>query len=219
MKKIIFMISCILVFSSCENKKKKTLEENKAVRDSSSQIEENTIVTAVDDNKTENWLIDFNDFRMAVYHQNKAKLKTYFNFPISSEDSGIWYLIRFSNSETSEGDQALITGDWFKEKDFDRYYQRIFDQKFLKAILKVKSAELLKNGVTETKEFADPAAPFIMHASFNKELNTLQLDMAFRNNGTDEHGVYVSEGEHNLIYIFDIIEGKKLKFKKIVIAG
>ena len=59
----------------------------------------------------------------------------------------------------------------------------------------MKSAELLKNGVTEAKEFADPAAPFIMHASFNKELNTLQLNMAFGNNVTDENGGYVSEGE------------------------
>lgn len=221
MKRIIVLISYMLVFLSCENKEKKTRadEIDTMKKDSVKDLNQNTVVAIAVDNESRNWVDDFKDFRQALYTNNKAKLKTYFDFPLYDEGASIWQVCVLTEAERSSREKEVDNADAFYEKDFDRYYKRIFDKKFLSGILKIKSAVLLSKSMTETEEFPDASAPFVMHAYMDEGLKTLQLNMAFRNNGTDGDGNNVSEGEYNIVYVFDIIEGKKIMFKKVVIAG
>lgn len=218
MKRIIILISGLLVFSSCKNKPEGT-SGGKVDTVNDARAKDIPQNAAVEISESSNWLDDFKDFRNALYANDTLKLKTYFDFPLSDEGSSIWALCELTEAERRNRDQEVGNTDAFYEKDFDRYYKRIFNKKFLTGILKLKSAALLSKGKTETEEFPDASTPFVMHATMDEELKTLQLNMAFRNNGTDEDGNYVSEGEYNVIYIFDVIDGRKLMFKKIVIAG
>jgi hypothetical protein len=86
--------------------------------------------------------------------------------------------------------------------------------------MKIKSAKLFEIHESETPEFAGKYQAFKMIAEYQDDgQTTLHLNIAYSNNRTDENGEYVSEGEHNVIYIFDVIDHKKIIFKKIVVAG
>ncbi len=220
MKRIIVLLIYPLVFSSCENKEQKTRTDQTGTvkKYSVNEPDQNSIVAVQEQAVRRDWVEDFIDFRKALYENNTAKLKTYFDFPLYDDAASIWNVCPLTEAERNSRDKEVDDAEAFYEKDFDRYYKRIFDNKFLSGILKLKSAALLNTGMTQTEEFPDASAPYIMYASTDEGLKTLELNMAFRNIGTDGDGKSI-EGESNVVYVFDVIEGKKLKFKKIVIAG
>lgn len=216
MKKIVWVLACCILVSSCRNSANKESKSNKDTVQAGSQLQG---PTANADSLSENWIDSFKDFRMAVYHKDKEKLKGYFNFPLTAEGSSILALCKLTDVETNARNQEIPNPELFYERDFDHCYQQIFDAKFIRAVLKLKSADLYQKHNASTHEFQDPSSPYTLHASYDEESKMLQLNMAFRNNGTDSDGEYVSEGEHNIVYVFDIIDGKKLMFRKIVLAG
>ena len=167
---------------------------------------------------TFNWIDDFEDFRQAVYTKDKAKLKTYFNFPVGDESWGS--LIPFSAEESKSRAAKYANPDLFYEEDFDQYFDRIFDADFVKSIMKIKATDLNKEKLAQTPEFKGDDFNFKMIAIYNgDDKPILQLNLSYTNNAVDENGEQVSEGEYNVIYIFRIINGKKLVFNRKVFAG
>lgn len=163
------------------------------------------------------WLDDFKNFRMAVYHQDSAKLKTYFNFPVKDEGREFWNIIN-GMQEESAAHRAAHPGDFFTAKDFEANYKKMFPPEFLPGILKIKSEILYKTGKAETKILSGNSKDYRFTAHFDEEDQTLYLAVNY-NNGNDENGNYVSEGEYSLMFTFKILDHKKLIFDRIVSAG
>lgn len=216
MKKIGLMFGSLILISSCTNG---TNSNDTSTKDTMKNVNQVAVAPAVTDSVSTSWIDSFKDFRQALLDKNKTKLKSFFNFPLKDEGSSIWHICALTEAEASERNKEVSDTELFCEKDFDKYYSRIFDQKFLRALLKVKSATLYSRHGYDTQEFSDPAHPYMLLSSYDKDAHTLQLNMAFRNAGTDENGEYVSEGEYNVVYVFDVVDGKRLMFRKIVVAG
>lgn len=109
--------------------------------------------------------------------------------------------------------------EMFYEADLAQYYKKVFDKRFTNAILKIKSEELFLQHKQRTKTFVEKELIYTMYSDYSEADKTLILNMAFGNNYKDENGDYVSEGEHNIIYQFKIIDDKKLILKRMDIAG
>ncbi|WP_316795589.1 hypothetical protein [Pedobacter agri] len=168
------------------------------------------------------WVDDFKNFRQAIYIKDKAKLKTYFNFPVvATEDSSLWYLVQLNDSEWQKRKAKYGSkADSFFEEDFDKYFDAIFDADFTITIMKVKMDKLLSDQHAESPQFTSNDYTYQMLVDFYvEEQNALYLNMSFGNTAVDENGEKVSEGEHNNIYIFQVIDGKKIIFKKFTVAG
>jgi hypothetical protein len=216
MRKIGLMFGSLILISSCTNS---TKTNNGVVKDTTQNISQVAAAPVAADSINTSWIDSFKDFRQALLDKNKTKLKSFFSFPLKDEGSSIWHICALTEAEANQRNKEVSDAELFYERDFDKYYSRIFDQKFLRALLKVKSATLYNKHVYDTQEFSDPAHPYVLHTSYDEEMKTLQLNMAFRNAGTDENGEYVSEGEYNVVYVFDVVDGKSLMFRKIVVAG
>jgi hypothetical protein len=161
------------------------------------------------------WIDDFRNFRNAVNDKDIAKLKRYFNFPLNADSTQIWYAVFDTEAELKK---VRNGAGLFSEMDFERYSPKIFRSAFVRSLLKIKSAKLFDKGEYNSPEFDDKDGHYYMIATFDKDSQTLSLNLAYLN-GRDENGVYVSEGEHNTIYDFDIIDHKYLRFKRVMIAG
>src|SRR5882724_4180110 len=72
-----------------------------------------------------NWIQDFRNFRDAVYKNDRVVVKSFINFPIMNDNNEIWSLVHDGNEKGAQ----LMSADKIKpfaEKDFDRYYGKIF---------------------------------------------------------------------------------------------
>lgn len=163
-----------------------------------------------------NWINSFKAFRTAVYSGDKQKVKSFFSFPISSEDNSIWYLVYGGGkkSETISTDKPTP----FTEKDFDTYYKKLFPKEFVKSIIKIKTPELAKKKETESIRFKEDNLTYYMIASM-EDKKTLVLNLAHtyseKIKGSNEYEV----SEYNFIYYFTILPNQTLQFKKVMMAG
>ncbi|SHF28971.1 hypothetical protein SAMN04488522_102721 [Pedobacter caeni] len=219
MIKAIAAMSLVYLFTSCNGEGTKKQAEEKATAtlslgDTTKSAELNSKYPEV-----QTWVDDFKNFRTAVYQKDLLKLKTYFNFPINGDNTELWPVCDLSEADWIERKAKVPNPETFRETDFDQYYTRIFNKDFVKCILKIKSAILIQSLESKSPEFMGEDYRYQLYAQFNPEDQTLQLNMAFSNKAKDEEGNYVSEGEHNVIYTFKILEGKKLQFEKIQLAG
>lgn len=215
---LFFSFSLMALFVSCQQ----TDPSAKKISDSTEkQIDTSTAVhTKPDQNKyieVKSWLDDFKNFRMALYHQDTAKMKTYFSFPIKDENRELWDIIAGMKGESAEH-QKSHPGDEFTEQDFNANYKQIFTPQFLPGMLKIKSEKLYTTGKAETTLMSDDNRSYRAIARFDEESQQLALSINFYN-GYDEKGNYVSEGEYSVIYIFKIIDHKKMLFDRLITAG
>lgn len=223
MKKISLMIMFLIGSYGCKNKLNKTIETPKDnVEKQSFEPVKDTLNTKVDNNYIEvkTWIDDFKNFRQAVYTKDKAKLKSYFRFPIAGDNSSIWSLLSFNDVETAKRKAKYVNPDLFYEEDLDEFSHIIFNDDFVKAIMKIKTSQLFAKNHVETPQFITNGQHYQMIADYYYEEQTaLYLNMSYGNNALDDNGEKISEGEYNLIYIFDVLDGKKIYFKKIELAG
>src|ERR1044072_4935921 len=79
------------------------------------KISQEKIAEKIDSAK---WIDDFRAFRDAVYQNDRKKVKTYVDFPITEHTSYIWGIV---GVESKAVDDVPFT-----EKDFDKYYNKLF---------------------------------------------------------------------------------------------
>src|SRR5436190_17634094 len=120
-----------------------------------------TEIQVIQESDTLNWVTSFKEFRNAVYQNDRNKVKQFINFPIMNENNEIWYLVYGSDEKLISKIPNPIKP--FTEKDFDKYYEKIFESKFINTILKIKTDELYKSKYFETIEFKEDSTTYKMY--------------------------------------------------------
>ncbi len=144
-------------------------------------------------------------------------MKEFFKFPVMNEANEIWY-IAYDNEKQISSLPSKIKP--FTEKDFDKYYDKIFSKAFLTAVMKIKSEELFRKNETETPDFKEGKnTTYKMYATVDKPAKLLSLNLAFNTVIKDDKGEVQDGGESNIIYQFKITGDNKIIFKQIRIAG
>lgn len=223
------MLLMTLVFFGCDGitnrKSTEQREQIGVVNTDSLIIERNNTLGDTGQSKNlvdvemKTWIDDFRDFRMAIYDNDVPKLKTYFNFPFDDPGSTILDLSKISEAGWALRKKQYDNPDLFYEQDLQKYYKKIFDERFTKCILKIKSEVLFSEHIYQTEMFEEPEIMYQMVAEFFPKDRILRLNMSFGNNYKDENGAYISEGEHNVLYTFRIIDNKKIVLQRIDVAG
>lgn len=167
----------------------------------------------------ETWIDDFKNLRTVLYQRNAQKLKAYISFPFRDVGSTVFHLCKLSEDDWNKRKIRYKDADLFYEEDLDKYHKRIFGQDFISALMKVKSDRLFKNQQTETQLFEYGNHYYKLYANYNTQEKTLVLNLLSGNNFVDDEGNHVSEGEHNIIYTFEVINDKKLMLARVDLAG
>jgi len=214
--KVYFLIAVFAIFASCRDPKTSnriTNGDSEAVVSTSA----NHVKSESQDEKyveVLNWVDDFKNFRMALYNKDAAKLKTYFAFPLNTDTTFIWTPVT-----TNEGENKvpkLSDPGKLSENDFEKYYPLIFRGDFVKSVLKIKSEKLLKTGNASTSTFKGEKEDYLMDVNLDANGKSISLNLSYSHlamEGSEDFG------EYNIIYIFKIIDGKRLLFDKILMAG
>jgi len=174
------------------------------------------LIDAKQGQDTLRWIDNFKKFRNAVYQNDRVKVKQFIDFPILNENNEIWYLVYEGNGKALKSLSDKIKP--FTEKDFDKYYEKLFPTKFITSILKVKSEELFKSGSFETQELKADSTTYKMYARFHKATNLLELNLAWNTPIKNRDGT-VDPGEGNISYEFVVVKNGQIKFKQVRLAG
>lgn len=216
MKRIALIFASTLLLA-CNNTLQKA--KNETPSPTAASLDTTTIVGEENYAGVDTWLDDFKNFRQAVYLKDIRKLKTYFDFPVKDDGATIWHLCNLTEAEMQARKNRVADPELFYEQDLEQYYSKIFNADFVKTLLKVKSAKLYETHSNETPEFKTADHIYKLIAEYNSTDKVLSLNLAYANNAKDDEGNPVSEGEYNVIYSFKIVDGKRLKFSRIDIAG
>jgi hypothetical protein len=151
------------------------------------------------------WIADFRALRDALYRHDKAAVKAWFTFPVQSAHNDIWYAVQATGA---------IANRPFLAADFDKYYDRLFPPRFVKALLKVKTEELYHSGHFETPLLREGKEKFRIIADAGTGGRILQLNYYSEAavEGMDE------TSESSVIYRFRI-SGNRLHFYELRVAG
>ncbi len=179
---------------------------------SASSRENNLKKTFFPQSDTTGWINSFREFRHAVYTNDRAKAKQFIDFPIMNDNNEIWYLAYNYDDKLISKLPTNIKP--FTEKDFDKYYSKIFTKRFINTILKIKSNQLYNTGKAESIRFKDRSETYKMYVTFDKEDKTLTLNLASETAIKTEDG-----GQFNVIYQFDVINNHEIKFRRVRLAG
>lgn len=163
------------------------------------------------------WLDSYKAFRDAVYKQDKEKVKSFFDFPVTTTSNDIWQLIYAGNEKKLASlpeKPAALT-----ETDFDKNYDRLFPRPFINTLMKLKSAVLFKTnrGESPMLKDSDSTTSYKMYGAFDTKQKTLTLHLYSESIIKDE--LDDNKVESSVLYIFSVIDKKYLKFKEIRIAG
>ncbi|MGQ7855969.1 hypothetical protein ACUN24_17185 [Pedobacter sp. WC2501] len=221
MKKINLLFGLLLCLAACrEEKTKVAVSQSDTLLKKADKNVKDPVKAITGYISVETWIDDFKNFRQAVYIKDKAKLKTYFNFPVvADENSSLWFVVQLSEKEWQKRKAKYAQAELFYEEDFDLYFDKIFNADFSKTLMKIKTDKLFNNHHSESPVFTLKGYTYQMLADVQPADNVLQLNMSYGNNGVDENGEKVSEGEYNNIYMFNIVDGKTILFKGLTVAG
>lgn len=122
------------------------------------------------------WIDGFGNFREAVYIEDVAKMKTYFNFSVFAEITQIWEAV-YENIGESKRPQTIPST--FIGKDLEKNYKQVFNEAFVKSLLKVKTQQLYDHGEFTTPKTVDKDRSFYMLANYDKATSSLQLSLMF----------------------------------------
>src|SRR5215831_17913501 len=198
----LFQVILILLFICCngnnpEAERHKTDNANKAVTDSKKSIQQN---------EANSWIDNFRKFRTAIYENDRKTVKTFIDFPIMNENNEMWELVE--PDKTYNPSDSLIKP--FTEQDFDKYFHKIFPKKFVNTILKIKTAELSKNGQYRTVDFSEgKSTVYYMYATYDKPGKQLNLIL-----GTSTYHDDIEGGE-TIGYMFKVLNDGEIRFYQV----
>jgi len=203
----IFLIIVLII--SCSQKFQSEISKNDSIK-----TEKDSVKISV--SQEDKCLAEFNNLRNYIYQKKKDSIKKYFIFPIKDTLStmNLWSL-----ALNDKGNYKVI----FTEKDFDKYFDKLFSLEYVKCLLKVKSEILFEKGEYETPYISekieeDEGATEVrtsMHATFNKKTKILSLTI-----GSEGYNGNEKKWEAGMIqYDFQYDENCNLKFYRLFIAG
>ena len=189
----------VLFLLSCENKQdankpeKPKVETEKTSTDNSEKSHENHLQKQIVS------LID------GIQKGKPDEVKAYFDFPIKNDN--FWYVAL----ESEKWEKHL--GKGFGEKEFQTYFNRIFNDDFRKTLAKIDVDKVLKQGRDE--------AEYTNKSPSDGSKNTLEI--AYANDKitmTFNSPVYYEDmvDEYSQVFVFITKDGI-LKFKDFQIAG
>jgi hypothetical protein len=200
LKLIISALSVSTFLLACNSKPAETIKptetQNKAINIADSNTVKPTAANTPTVSAT--WIDDFRAMRDAVYQKKTDVVSNYFNFPITN-GSELLFLIAGSTKTASA----------FTKEDFVKNFNKIFDEDFVAALLKIKTEELYNKGTFTTEDITRNNTMFNMKASFNKQTNKLILNYYIETK---------NEGESSIMYEFDV-KDNKIKYNKVDMAG
>lgn len=164
------------------------------------------------------WIANFREFRDAIFQKNKKKAKAFLDFPLKNERNEIWYLI-YDHDDKKAIEKLQNTIKPFTEADFEKHFETIFSENFVKSLLKIKTDELYEKGIYETPEIKENETIYIIYSNFNRTKKTLELNFALKTEYNDSNGELVDGGEFSVIYCFVITKQGHIKLKEVRIAG
>lgn len=184
-------------------------------KSSSIHAHKNYVYAVQKDTTLQSWIDDFKAFRNAVYSNDTTKLKSYFSFPVKGSNE-IWYLV-LNGKELQE--KIITDSTPFTENDFSKYHKKLFSGDFIKTLLKIKSADLLRKGNSESPVIKEGNTNIKLYASYSRKEKTVTLNLSYNTPWKEENGVEQEGGESNIIYTFRILKNNRLRFVKVMIAG
>jgi|GEM_PF-3616045 len=213
--RFLYFILVISALSACRDKEQtqtRTVADSNAVAMSA---DTNSVVPHVE--PAGGWTEEFKVLKKALLDQDRKRVETFFDFPLNVDSASVWTAIEPSETELKAWKAGKTDTAQFDRKDFEKFYSRFFLPELLRGLKSMKAEERFSEGNWSSKEFKEAARPFQFHVSFDKDSQSLSLNVAFFG-GEDEEGNYTSEGEYNIIYLFHW-EEKGLTFDRMVIAG
>ena len=200
MKKLYLPLLAFSIISCNENNNIKTVSLNASTEMQTKQETDSV-----------KWIDSFREFRNAVYQKDKEKVKRFIDFPIMNENNEIWYLAYGEDDKRLSKMSNKIKP--FTEKDLDLYFDKLFSNRFINTILKIKSEELFTKGEYETKGFEDNNTNYRMYATFDKTERTLNLNLSSKIEDVEDGG------EFSINYEFDVLKNGQIKFRQVRLAG
>ena len=211
MKKTFQVLLILILIISCSQKSQPEISKNDSVK-----IEKDSATTKTPENKC---LAEFKNLRDCIYQGKREEMKKYFDFPLKGND--FWYLVWVAygaENDSLEDKQELP----FTEKDFDKYYNKIFPVDFVKCLLKVKSEELFEKGKYETEPLIDYDGDYVVkywiEAIYDKKTGVLELKeyfVEYQGNKIDENN-RLSDSTMEFDFKFD--KNCNLKYDKFFAA-
>jgi hypothetical protein len=162
------------------------------------------------------WVDNLRQFRDALYKNDKTKAKEFLDFPFQNEGNEIWYLAYSDNEKAIDKLNENVKP--FTEKDFDKYFNKLFTKQLIKCFLKIKTDDLYKTGKSESPEIKDGLTTYKLYVTFDKTDKTIELNLATKTPYKISETEYEA-GESNFIYRFQISKNGHIKLKRILIAG
>jgi hypothetical protein len=177
--------------------------------------QKSTASTPFQQKDTVYWVVNFEQFRDAIYHKNKAKTKQFFDFPIDTDGTELWYVALNGLSQSAD---VATTSKFFTAKDLDKYFANIFPAELVKGFLKIKMKELYTNGHSESPEWKKDQITYQLSATYDQKTSLIELNLSIHS------AVKVSANEwdpieSNLIYRFSVSPNGHIKFRQLFIAG
>lgn len=185
--------------------------------ESKQEIAKTTVKTNDSAAANDEWIADFKKFRDAIYQNDKATIKSFIDFPLMNENNEIWDLA-YLDEEIMPEAQAENQIKPFTEIEFDKRCPNIFPRHFTKSLLKVKTDSLLRNGQHETMALNEQDTLIYKMYTNVDSGKILRLHLWTNKPIKLENGEF-DASEFSIIYEFDIINSKHLKFRSVRMAG
>ena len=188
------IISFLFAFSSCKGK--------------TDSIDSQVIKTKLVKTDLETVENQFNLFKKFVVNGKKNEAKMFFDFPIKSDD--LWYKVLDDEAVEKQ------LGNLFNEKDFEIYFDKIFNKSFKECLSDIDVQQLFEHGKFSTKLVTAKENSYLVKNQIEATYSNGELRLIF--NSILQNQANEFEAEHTEFYTFVVI-GNKLKFSSFNMAG
>ena len=203
LQRLLVIIMLSVVISGCTDEPTVVADKTSTAADSSATHKH------VPSQDPVSWIDDLKTLRDALYAGDRQKVKSYFSFPVQTENNELWY---FTDS-SGISDPSMP----FTERDFEQSFSRVFPKALVKSLMKIKTALLFEKGAFETPVITEgDSLQYRLFAAYDKKEGTLSLNLAYDNPipGEEEE-----RDEFNIIYTFSILPDGRLRFNRVNLAG
>lgn len=202
----ILSFSFAFIILSCKNEKKQDVTSVEAITNADTLAIVDTTIQ-----KYPIWILEFQKLRQALYQNDLPVIKSFFDFPLTSEQAdGLLAVINYNTNKDLRKTTKLQS-----EEEFEKYYKQIFRVDFVKGLLPLKSDSLLQNN-------------YVSSTSWKVKNDDAQYSTSVSYDGSDKsvslflnaaYGNEESKTESAAVLIFIINKENKLKFDRVIMAG